>query len=496
MTAIADVSEPTIPFPPRFRRTKRIALISSMLIVGYIALMWWLRYEARARLDAELQSIRARGEPILLEDFQTPSVSDTDNSALSLLNATKSLALTQAESDYIYRFDLYAPVDDQARQMLAQIGQSSAQARQLARLARVQKGVDWGVRYRSPVIATLLPHLNGMRELANVLQRVAQHEQLSGNDAEAVEVARDILRESNVLLRDNPCLVTSLVACGISQLDCELVRALSLDLQVLPGSNATSRPTGPASRQQVQALIAELLDDATLRRGFHDGMQTERMMEYDIATHPASLGVWATNFIPIVRVTYQPIFDLDAIRIMDNTPQVMRAVQADNFQAAEALMPHPDRDLTSVSTAGGATRLMSRIIMPSFNRVSTTQFRAIAARRVAALRLAIRVYQLDHDGAFPASLEELVPAYIPGVPLDPFTSDGRKLGYRSSPQPFIYGVGEDGVDNGGDTTLPSRRPPTTAPAGSPDDNWTWERRDVIFPLTRYVRPPPPPSDEN
>jgi hypothetical protein len=332
--------------------------------------------------------------------------------------------------------------------------------------------------------------------LSEVLQFAARHEQLAGNDAEALELARDILRQSNLMNRDNPVLVTYLVAAGNDSRACDLVRVLSHDLRVLPDSNATTQPTGPASRAQVNALIAELLDETDHRRGFRTGLQTERMMEYDCAVNPVGLGVWGVQMSSIVGMVYRPIFDLDAIRVMQNTTAVADAGAASNWPAANAQLPNVDRQFSSLTTAGNATRLLSRIIMPAFDRAVLRHYRAMAERRVAALRLAIRLYQIDHGGKDPARLDELVPNYIPALPLDLFASDGRSFGYFAAPRPFVYSVGEDGADDGGDATSNPRLTPTTAPAGSPDDPQLWERRDIIFPLGRYVRPPPAPSDEN
>jgi hypothetical protein len=61
--------------------------------------------------------------------------------------------------------------------------------------------------------------------------------------------------------------------------------------------------------------------------------------------------------------------------------------------------------------------------------------------------LAIRLFCEDHQ-RLPASLQELVPDYLPAVPLDPYS--GQKLLYRvSESSHMLYSVGPDGVDNGG-----------------------------------------------
>lgn len=73
--------------------------------------------------------------------------------------------------------------------------------------------------------------------------------------------------------------------------------------------------------------------------------------------------------------------------------------------------------------------------------------------RVAAERTLLRVipalaaYQAD-QGRPPASLEDLVPAYLPSVPLDPYT--GKPLHYRIRGDICtVYSVGPNGQDDGG-----------------------------------------------
>lgn len=70
---------------------------------------------------------------------------------------------------------------------------------------------------------------------------------------------------------------------------------------------------------------------------------------------------------------------------------------------------------------------------------------------------ALAVERFKHDtGTLPAALIDLVPRYLPAVPLDPLTD--RPLLFRSSAYAYtIYSVGQNGQDDGGDLT-----PPTSA----------------------------------
>jgi len=65
------------------------------------------------------------------------------------------------------------------------------------------------------------------------------------------------------------------------------------------------------------------------------------------------------------------------------------------------------------------------------------------------------------EGRWPESLDELVPAYIDAVPLDPF--DEKPLRYKvEADRIVVYSIGENEVDDGGDLERPeegSKRAP-------------------------------------
>jgi hypothetical protein len=67
--------------------------------------------------------------------------------------------------------------------------------------------------------------------------------------------------------------------------------------------------------------------------------------------------------------------------------------------------------------------------------------------RMSALRVlvALKRYRIAR-GRLPASLADLVPEYLPEVPLDP--CDGKPLRYSAEKQ-ILYSVGEDLKDSGG-----------------------------------------------
>src|SRR4051794_34900442 len=197
MTPTADMFvEPTHAYPPRLWWFKRIIVISLFLLVVFVALMAWWKHAAEIKLQAEVDAIHARSEAILIDDFKAGPVRDDQNAALSLKAAAASLTLTTAQSDFASNFDRFAPVDQQSRATLEQINAASQTSAQLVRLARFRPKVDWGTTIRSPASAIPLPNLSPQRQLTRVLAANAIYEHAVGHDAQAVEITRDLLRQS------------------------------------------------------------------------------------------------------------------------------------------------------------------------------------------------------------------------------------------------------------------------------------------------------------
>jgi hypothetical protein len=90
---------------------------------------------------------------------------------------------------------------------------------------------------------------------------------------------------------------------------------------------------------------------------------------------------------------------------------------------------------------------MCRLLMSGLNNAAQEERRKHACVRAMVTLLAIERYRIER-GTWPEKLEQLVPDFLPAVPLDP--ADGEPLRFRRLPDGVVvYGLGEDVTDDGG-----------------------------------------------
>jgi len=128
---------------------------------------------------------------------------------------------------------------------------------------------------------------------------------------------------------------------------------------------------------------------------------------------------------------------------------------ATRFEEASALplrdhakITAADREFHEEVAADPVGLLLPRVLMPAFGQAARSyvvdrSWRDAMAATCAALR-----FRAD-TGAWPARAEDLVPKYLPAVPLDPWTGTPIRMatdagGFR------VWSTGEDGRDDSGD----------------------------------------------
>ena len=145
-------------------------------------------------------------------------------------------------------------------------------------------------------------------------------------------------------------------------------------------------------------------------------------------------------------VQVAPHLSPDALR------EILPALVAlDQARESAAAIVQRDREWSRGAYGVWRSIWMSIVMRKSLRAIEASfgkkQARSVAALRLVLTELAIRGYQAK-NGKPPEALAELVPAWLPAVPLDPFSQ--QPLVYRVSTNGFLlYSVGPDGKDDQG-----------------------------------------------
>ena len=173
---------------------------------------------------------------------------------------------------------------------------------------------------------------------------------------------------------------------------------------------------------------------------------------------------------------FQRMLKVDEARSLRHMTGYIDAMREETFPAAAAKLPVYEAPKSKIEML---TKLLSSILTPSVGRAVTLCYWQLAMRKMAAVALAIRLYEID-TGSRPEKLADLVGKYLPALPTDPFAADGRPLGYLPKAQkPRLYSIGQDGKDDGGKFALDK------------DGDVDREVLDLVFFLNAGDRPLPP-----
>lgn len=460
----------------RFPWGKATLITLALLLLAFIGGYWLMGNSAERKLLA-LANRYGKEEPIYPEDFKSPPIPAADNAVFDLRAAADTLHLTEQQRHILDNLPEPAlPLTDQEMHALREASEANSEALRLAHAATAKSGIDWNLPLKTPVIALLLPDLQSQKQLAQFLKAAALHAHQAGDEPAALQRIGDILFLARAV-NQQPILVSHMVATGMRAMASQCALEIAPDLH-LPGLPATRPSAKPAERQRLQALIAQLFDEETPRKGLVRAFQGERMAQLDTVRFLAS------GQVPISQLTggmpnipgqlFKPFIYQDGMLMLRYTTQFIDAAALPDLPSAKAKMP--DRN----QIPRGPLHLTAGMLLPALDRAITMQFRSASDRRAAATALALHLYAADHAGQLPGTLADLVPAYLPAVPLDPFTA-GKPLSFApDSPNPILYSVGENGLDEQGDTS----------PAHPRTDPSCWDGRDAVYPLTRQPRKPP------
>ncbi len=288
---------------------------------------------------------------------------------------------------------------------------------------------DGQVRY--PVnlnkgLAALLSHAQQIRNAARVLALESEMHAHRGEPAGTARAIRTTLELARTLERE-PLFVSQLVRFAVD--------GITLD--------QLARHLGrlPFTDEQLRAMQQEL-EQTDYQEALQHALVGERAITVQAMRDPASAGL-PTNSVQAILPRG------DDICLTLKLYEDMLSVTDQPYFQAKPTLDRVDGEMVqrTSSTVGRLRFPLTATLLPSIQSVFQARARVRAQRRAAITALAIERFRLRH-GRVPATLGELVPEFLTGVPVDPY--DGQPLRYLADDDGFtIYSVGANLADDGG-----------------------------------------------
>ncbi len=424
--------------PSRKKRRKLrvyhiLIAIALAVVGGFVLLRWRLKSELENRIGA----IRAAGHPATCVEldkwYSIPN--DVENAADVILDAIScyeepnmpGILPVVGEAELPKRTEALSEETKKAvREYLAENKQTLELLGQAAAIEHSRYPINLGDGFDAS-----MPYLSEIRSVVRLLELDAVWHGEENEGGAAVQSAESIFGVGRSLEKE-PRIVSQLVRIGCLAIAARAIERVSnraelTDEQLVKMSRAVGEAEGRSGFER--AFVGG-------RCAVLDVFRQPDSVDPQLFGRPGSMGVLFKAY----RVV--GLWDKGAtiyIDLVDEMLDVLRLPEHERVEAAKAVQAK----LLQIPRI----HVMLHMLMPAYSRIVEISVWNTADLRVARVGLAIERYRLA-AGKLPDKLDELIPAYLDGVPKDPF--DGKELRYKRLETGFVvYSIGQDGSDDGG-----------------------------------------------
>ena len=431
---------------------KVLMALVTIVLIG-LGTIYLLGIVERGRWERYTATLREAGEPLTFEEIEArrAEVPDERNSALVIEAALEEFPPHPTDRDapvYVFVFGNHRPkVDFPAGIPRYAIDDSRAfleQHRPLLDALRPVLGMPTGrvtVDFAENPLETTLPNLAGLRTAAKLSRLDAILRLIDGDTGGTLDTAVLQFHIASSL-NEYPSVIGHLVAMACDRLGLRTAEDL-LRAGEVP-----------------EAALIRLGETLAARRG---GNPMRWSMWSERASSVESYDLLASGEIPLDQFTWgsgptipSPGFLPEFIVRKNQLVAVemwTRLVDAgDDLTAMRDVALQLNTELPQLSD----TYFLVKSLMPSLERILYLQIARDTLLDCALAGIAAERFRLA-TGHWPTSLDELVPAYLDQVPIDPFAK-GQPLKLVATDQGIvIYSVGEDTIDDGGEVVAEENR---------------------------------------
>jgi hypothetical protein len=483
LAVTADLEEPCRPPVRRLQTLKRFILVITIIWIALISSWFVARSWAKKQLLDQIatEQAGARAEVAEVTAWLEPPHAPAEQNAVTHLR--RALAYY---SDYIEEMgvtwdDMHTyPLSPKGVAGLRRLVGANTESLKHLRAARSCHESRWETSFIPSALADpeaqIVSDVNRCYQLMQLENDAIMLACAQGDEAEAFEHVRDA-RAMLQTLNHAPLYEAQEISAG---LECELSNTIENLTQSLhpPSSHATRA----VSRSTITALLADLLTDGPTFDLSRKMLLADRTLHTDLLNAPPRRWIYRQQVLVrtvpsgneiVLNTIFEPYQYWLAAREFQAITEIAQALRERNYRAARARMKTPPLVIPS------QLPILRWLQMAKTDHTYFlySQYFAATWRHMAATILAIRLYQFDHHQALPKNLRELVPQYLPSMPMDLMAAGERPIGYVAAPEPFVYSVGRDGVDDVASGIVPAS-----------NDNHSGRLRDFVS----FLRPPPPP----
>lgn len=419
-------------------------LLLTLLLIGFGA----FRVAMQMRLRDRMAAIRTAGEPVTFAEldawYKTPAMGA--NAADYVTQALASLKIPEGEDrepiPLLGTTQLPArtrSLDPNTRTLIDGLLADNRGALDLLHQSAAIEQSRYPVDLKRG-LSTILPHISEMSKATRLLALEAavhadrgEAEPAARAVAAAYALARTLLHEPTMISQTTRYVCNAIATTALEQVLNRVVLSES-SLVELDGVLRTARDPNALAN----ALIGErCLGDQAFR-------------------DPRSVGFGGT------RESRQPsLLAIEARRAMGTLDQEWAAfldlmqeyIEAARLPASERLRSF--REIESRCETLPRSYAITHNIVPSMTALASVDLVNQARLLTAQTAVAVERYRIA-AGRLPVDLSDLVPAYLDGVPEDPF--DGRPLRYKTLRAGYLlYSIGRDETDNDGKERPPERK---------------------------------------
>jgi len=415
------------------RRFKMWHKIVALLLLVFVL----FRVTSILKLKKQIENLRTKGYPVTLEEldlwYDIPD--GADNAADVYLDAFSSYVEWDSEArkalPIIGRAPLPArtqPLDDPNLQLVNKFLSDNEKTLTLLQEAASIKHCRYPIEFSKE--SEPAPWLKNLRNCTRLLYLNVLIQCENNNSEKAIEsilTNLSLAKSSNVPLLIHQLVRIAVKATAYNSIERLVNRIQLTEEQLIRLSEGIKTPGNDEGYKR--ALIGE---NCT-------GLFTFRGHVREVSERSGTQG-GLIIFLAFWRLT--GLNDRDAMKYIDIMQELMDAME---LPANERLLVFNSiqNDVFNKKRGG----VLARMIMPAFGRIMQIESRHLADLRATQTALAIERYRLA-EGHLPESLDNLVPAFLEAVPIDPF--DGQSLKYRKLETGFVvYSIGDDLTDEGG-----------------------------------------------